>query len=161
MSSYKYVHIATPLSISYVGKIVPVRVDAPVGTQQVSFKLYHEQTNSWTKEIKLVYDASQDSWILPQQYLKLGDGNYYFRTYMYGNNGKVITESLSFAINAPLKIFNFGDSLPGSNSNFELIAFTGFFSIGLLSSIMAINIRRIKNKVSRILKKRDQEQSNR
>ena len=80
---------------------------------------------------------------------------------MYCNDGKIITESLSFAINAPLKIFNFSNSLPGSNSNFEFIAFTGFFGIGLIGSVFAINSRRIKNKVSRMLKKRDQEQNNR
>ena len=110
MSSFTSVHIVSPISISYLGKVVPVRVNAPSNAQQVTFKLFHGQTNSWSSEVKLVYDQLQDSWILPQEYLYLADGNYYFKTYMYLNDGQVLSESLSFAINAPLLIFIFGDT---------------------------------------------------
>ena len=78
---------------------------------------------------------------------------------MYQNDGQVLTESLSFAVNAPLKIFEFSDSQPGLNTNIEIIAFTGFFAIGLTTSIIAINTKRIKNNVFKILQKRKEETS--
>ena len=152
MSSYKYVHIATPISISYVGKMVPVRIDAPTGTQQVTVKLYYEQGNSWTGEMKLVYDPSQDSWVLPQDYLFLKDGNYLFKTYMYLSDGNVLTESLSFAINVPLQILNVSDSSPGVIV-FESIFLFGFFSIGFTSTIVAMNSKRLSKKIGNFLKK--------
>ncbi len=159
MSSYKDVHIATPMSLSYIGKIVPVRIDAPSNTKEVTYKLYNGQSNSWSKEVKLNYDPSQDSWILPQEFLKLNDGNYYFKTYMYLNDGQVLTEGLSFAVNAPLKIFNFSNTSSGTNKITEFFAFTGFFSIGLMSSVIAINRKRIKSKMTKILTKRKEDQN--
>ena len=157
MSSFSYVHVATPISLSYNGKVVPVRVDAPSGTAQVSFKLYHEQTNTWTDEIKLKYDPSQDSWILPQSYLYLEKGNYLFNAYMYLNDGNVLTESVSFAVLMPLKIINLIDSSNSFVISPELIAFSSLFGLGLLGSIGTLNARRLVSKVSKLIKKKKED----
>ena len=159
MNIFSYVHVATPISISYNGKIVPVRVDAPSNTEQVTFKLYHEQSNSWSKEIKLQYDSSQDSWIIPQEYLLLDTGNYFFRAYMYLDDGDILTESVSFAIQVPLKIFDFENISEGTGtgSQFQLVLFSGLFGTGLLGSLAIMNVGRLRKKVPNILKKRKED----
>jgi hypothetical protein len=157
MSSFSYLHVASPMVLSYNGKVIPIKVNAPSDTARTSFKLYQEQTNSWTGEINLVYDPSQDSWILPQEYLLLEKGNYFFKAFMYLDNGQIISDSVSFAILMPLKLFDFSNISPDDNVMVEIFVFGSLFGIGLLGTVGMMNAGQISNRFKKLLKKKDQE----
>jgi hypothetical protein len=76
---------------------------------------------------------------------------------MYLDNGQIISDSVSFAILMPLKLFDFSNISPDDNVMVEIFVFGSLFGIGLLGTVGMMNAGQISNRFKKLLKKKDQE----
>lgn len=106
MGNYTIVMISSPVAASYVGTIVPIKVNAPSDALRVTYRIYEPQSQTWSDEEPLTWDGSDHTWTVPSVYEIFSPGNYLLRSYVYLDTGEILMDNVNFAVQTTLVPFS-------------------------------------------------------